>query len=166
MFINPKLISKDKSKEGVYQQSDKGAIYIFYKEKQGDKIRLDIFNGKKISDINEFKDYNIIDCSDKYNPKDKRTTYYIKPKQEYYTDTLGTTYKTSSICVYIDKNGNYRSFSDDTKNHIECMEKMLILQKRELKTCSDEKRIDYYKKQILHSEKMINKYKKELSRGF
>ena len=84
MYINPRLISEDKNKEGVYHKSDKGAIYMFFNQLKGENLRLDIFNNKKIADVEEFKNYNIISCSDKYNPKSKVTTYYLSPQKEYY----------------------------------------------------------------------------------
>ena len=97
--------------------------YTYYKQLGGDMIRLDIFKGD-ISDLEEYKDYEILD---NYLNGD-RTTYYIKPhlkKKDLYTDTTGVTYKTSSMYVYTDENGNYRTFSDDTKKHLEHEEKNL-----------------------------------------
>lgn len=171
MYINPKLISEDKNKEGVYHKSAKGAIYMFFNQLGGEKLRLDIYNSKKISDVEEFKNYNIISCSDEYNPKSKVTTYYLSPKKKYYTDTTGITYKTTSICVYVDRNGDYRSFADDTKRDLDYAKKSLEdfqnKLEKSMKTQDEfnKRNIEFYKKMITHYEKYIVKLKKRLSRG-
>ena len=171
MYINPRLISEDKNKEGVYHKSDKGAIYIFFNQLGGEKLRLDIFNGKKIADVEEFKNYNIISCSDKYNPKSKVTTYYLSPKKEYYIDTTGITYKTSSIYVYIDRNGDYRSFADDTKKDIDHVIRSIKFYKDMLKRAEKSELeclradIGYYEKYIEKEEKKLNRLNKILSKG-
>ncbi|SCJ53498.1 Uncharacterised protein [uncultured Clostridium sp.] len=168
MCINPKLISKDKNKEGVYHKSDKGAIYMFFNQLGGEKLRLDIYDGKKISDVEEFKNYNIISCSDKYNPKSKVTTYYLSPKKEYYTDTTGVTYRTTSVNVFIDEYGDYRTFSDYTKKHLDSYTKWLDREKERLKKAlklKNETDIERCQERIKNYEKIIAKYKKDLSRG-
>ncbi|MEG0235878.1 MAG: hypothetical protein RSB77_05385 [Bacilli bacterium] len=168
MNINPRLISEDKNKEGVYHKSNTGAIYIFYNQLGGEKLRLDIYESKKITDVEEFKNYNIISCSDKYNPKSKVTTYYISPKKEYYTDTTGTTYKTTSINVLVDENGDYRSLSDYTKKHLDFYDEMLDRKKKELKKVLKLKKetdIERCEETIKRYEKTVSKLKKELSRG-
>jgi hypothetical protein len=168
MYINPRLISEDKNKEGVYHKSDRGAIYIFYKQLCGEKLRLDIFNGKTISDVEEFKNYNIISSSYKYNRKSEVTTYYLSPKKEYYTDTTGTTYKTTSINILVDKNGDYRSLSDYTKEHLDSYNRWLDREKERLKEAlklNKEIDIERCKKNIKGYEKVIIKLKKDLSRG-
>lgn len=140
--------------------------YIFYKQLGGDMIRLDIFKGS-ISDIGEYKNYSVVDS---YSNGD-RMTYYIKPQEvETYTDVTGATYKTSSMYVYTDRNGNYRTFSDDTKRHLEAREKSLIftkslLEKEQNRVNPSQKDIDMYKKWIKDDEKLIEKYKKDLMRG-
>lgn len=171
MYINPKLISEDKNKEGVYHKSSKGAIYMFFNQLCGEKLRLDIYNGKKISDVEEFKNYNIISCSDKYNPKSKVTTYYLSPKKKYYTDTTGITYKTSSIYVYVDRNGDYRSFADDTKKDIDNVICSIRFYKDRLKRAEKSQLeclradVGYLKKCIEQEEKELKRLNKILSRG-
>ena len=143
--------------------------FIFYNQLGGDMKRVDVFKGYEISDIEEYKEYEIIDSY----PNGARTTYYIKPslkKKEVYTDTTGVTYKTSSMYVYTDKNGNYRTFSDDTRKHLEHEEKSLSFYKemleREINSLNpNQKDIDRYKRWIKDSEKHIEKYKKDLMKG-
>lgn len=143
--------------------------YTYYKQLGGDMIRCDIFKGD-ISHLEEYKDYEILD---NYLNGDK-TTYYIKPKAkkgiETYTDTTGITYKTSSIFVYTDRDGKYRTFSDDTRKHLEHHEKNLLLHKelleKEINSLNpNQKYIDRYKIWIKDDEKHIEKYKKDLMKG-
>lgn len=142
--------------------------YTYYKQLGGDMIRLDIFKGD-ISDLEEYKDYEILD---NYLNGD-RTTYYIKPKAkkeiETYTDTTGIAYKTSSIFVYTDRDGNYRTFSDDTKKHLEHEERRLAstlecIEKAEI-LGADQNELAMYRRWKADSEKLIAKYKKDLMRG-
>lgn len=162
-------------REGIFQKSVTGARYIFYKQIGGNSIRLDVFDSKKISDVEEFKNYDIVECSDEYSPNSEVTKYYILPKKgeiKYYTDSTGITYKTSSMYVYTDKKGNYRSFSDDTKYNIERCQRNLKLLKKQLEralksTFGDEsKSIELYNKLIVDNEKRLIKLNKELSKGF
>ena len=95
--------------EGILQKVG-DVEYIFYKQLGGNMLRVDICNGD-ITNIDEYKSYTVVDS---YLNGD-RMTYYIKPLKDTYTDTTGVSYKTSSIYVYTDNNGNYRTFSDDTK---------------------------------------------------
>ena len=142
--------------------------YTYYKQLGGDMIRLDIFKGD-ISDLEEYKDYEILD---NYLNGD-RTTYYIKPKAkkeiETYTDTTGITYKTSSIFVYTDRDGNYRTFSDDTRKHLEHEEKSLAftlecIEKAEI-LGAGQNELAMYRRWKADSEKRIAKYKKDLMKG-
>lgn len=142
--------------------------YTCYKQLGGDMIRLDIFKGD-ISDLEEYKDYEILD---NYLNGD-RTTYYIKPKAkkeiETYTDTTGITYKTSSIFVYTDRDGNYRTFSDDTRKHLEHEEKSLAftlecIEKAEI-LGAGQNELAMYRRWKADSEKRIEKYKKDLMKG-
>ena len=146
-----------------------GVEFIYYKQLGGDMIRLDIFKGD-ISHLEEYKDYEILD---NYLNGDK-TTYYIKPKAkkeiETYTDTTGITYKTSSIFVYTDRDGKYRTFSDDTRRHLEHHERSLTRNKeyleKEINSLNpNQKDIDRYKRWIKDDEKHIEKYKKDLMKG-
>lgn len=142
--------------------------YIFYKQLGGDMIRLDVFKGKKISDVKEYKEFDVVDS---YHNGD-RITYYIKPsskKKDLYTDTTGITYKTSSMYVYTDENGNYRTFSDDTRKHLEHEEKSLAftlecIEKAEM-LGADQNELAMYRRWKADSEKIIAKYKKDLMRG-
>ena len=142
--------------------------YTYYKQLGGDMIRCDIFKGYEISDIEEYKEYEIIDSY----PNGNRTTYYIKPslkKKEVYTDTTGVTYKTSSMYVYTDKNGSYRTFSDDTRKHLEHEEKSLaftlkLIEKAEI-LGEDQHTLSMYRRWKSDSEKRIEKYKKDLMKG-
>ena len=90
---------------------------------------------------------------------------------EHYTDTTGASYKTSSIHVYTDRDGNYRSFSDDTKKHIEHCERSIEMSRergsdpmdlekqREKHSCPNCGSRDFY--HLSHSSKHIlgNTYK-------
>ena len=144
--------------------------FVYYKQLGGDMIRLDIFKGD-ISHLEEYKDYEILEA---YKNGD-RITHYLKPKPkkekvETYTDTTGITYKTSSIFVYTDRDGKYRTFSDDTRKHLEHHEKNLLLHKelleKEINSLNpNQKDIDRYKRWIKDSEKHIEKYKKDLMKG-
>lgn len=162
-------------REGIFQKSITGARYIFYKQKGGNQIRLDVFDSKKLSDVEEFENYDIVECSDEYSPNSEVTKYYLLPKKEeikYYTDSTGITYKTSSMYVFTDLNGNYRSFSDYTKDDIERVQRDLSFYKKQLEralnsTFGDEsKSIENYKKIIAKDEKRLIKLNKNLSRGF
>ena len=142
--------------------------FIFYNQLGGDMKRVDVFKGYKITDIEEYREFEVIDS---YINKDK-ATYYIKPplkKKDAYTDTTGATYKTSSMYVYIDKNGMYRTFSDDTKKHLEYEEKRLFfalecIEKSEM-VGADDKELSMYRRWKSDSEKRIEKYKKDLMKG-
>ena len=139
--------------------------YIFYKQLGGDMLRVDICKGD-ITNIDEYKSYTVVDS---YLNGD-RITYYIKPQKDTYTDTTGVSYKTSSIYVYTDNNGNYRTFSDDTKKHLEAREKSLmisksLLEKEQSKVNPNQKDIEMYKRWIKDSEKLVEKFKKDLMRG-
>ena len=155
--------------EGVLQTAN-GVDFVFYNQLGGDMKRVDVFNGYKITDINEYVDFDIVDSC----LNGDRTTYYIKPSlknKKMYTDTTGVTYKTSSMYVYTDKNGNYRTFSDDTKNHLEKEEKRLsfacnCLEKEQCSPNQNVKNIDMYKRWIKDSKIRIEKLKKDLMKGF
>lgn len=162
-------------REGIFQKSITGARYIFYKQKGGNQIRLDVFDSKKLSDVEEFENYDIVECSDEYSPNSEVTKYYLLPKKgeiKYYTDSTGITYKTSSMYVFTDLNGNYRSFSDYIKDDIERVQRDLSFYKKQLEralnsTFGDEsKSIENYKKIIAKDEKRLIKLNKNLSRGF
>lgn len=93
---------------------------------------------------------------------------------EHYTDTTGASYKTSSIHVYTDKDGNYRSFSDDTKKHIERCEKSIerykewieMEQNSPFRTQQEkDKNIALYRKWIAMDEKLLERHKKWLMKG-
>jgi len=74
--------------------------------------------------------------------------------------------------VFTDLNGNYRSFSDYTKDEIERVQRQLSFHKKQLEralnsTFGDEsKTIELYKKFIAKDEKRLIKLNKDLSRGF
>ena len=94
---------------------------------------------------------------------------------EHYTDTTGASYKTSSIHVYTDKDGNYRSFSDDTKKHIEHCERSIEMNKKlieieqnsQFRTQQEkDKNIALYRKWIVMDEKLLERHKKWLMKGF
>lgn len=172
--MNNKINSKNRNKEGYLQESETGARYIFYKQLGGNMIRLDVFDSKKISDIEEFKNYDIVESSDEYNSNSEVTKYYLLPKkkeQKYYTDSTGTTYKTTSMYVYTDREGNYRSFADDTKIDIERTQNSLAFWKRKLNEVlnsplgDNSKDIELYKGWVVGYEKRLVKLNKELSRG-
>lgn len=172
--MNNKINSKNRNKEGYLQESETGARYIFYKQLGGNMIRLDVFDSKKISDVEEFKNYDIVESSDEYSPNSETTKYYLLPKkkeQKYYTDSTGTTYKTTSMYVYTDREGNYRSFADDTKRDIERIENRLDFWKRRLNEVlnsplgDNSKDIGLYKGWVVGYEKRLVKLNKELSRG-
>lgn len=172
--MNNKINSKNRNKEGYLQESTTGARYIFYKQLGGNMIRLDVFDSKKISDVEEFKNYDIVESSDEYSPNSETTKYYLRPKkkeQKYYTDSTGTTYKTSSMYVFTDNDGNYRTFSDYTKKHIETTQRSLESSKKLLNRAlnspfgDNTKDIELYRGWVAYDEKMIAKLNKELSRG-
>lgn len=172
--MNRKINYSNKNKEGCLQESSTGARYIFYKQLGGNMIRLDVFDSKKISDVEEFKNYDIVESSDEYSPNSETTKYYLLPKkkeQKYYTDSTGTTYKTTSMYVYTDREGNYRSFADDTKKHIETTQRSLESSKKLLNRAlnspfgDNTKDIELYRGWVAYDEKMLAKLNKELSRG-
>lgn len=172
--MNRKVNYSNKNKEGCLQESATGARYIFYKQLGGNMIRLDVFDSKKISDVEEFKNYDIVESSDEYSPNSETTKYYLRPKkkeQKYYTDSVGTTYKTSSMYVFTDNDGNYRTFSDYTKKHIETTQRSLESSKKLLNRAlnspfrDNPKDIDLYKGWVAGYEKRLVKLNKELSRG-
>lgn len=172
--MNNKINSKNRNQEGYLQESTTGARYIFYKQLGGNMIRLDVFDSKKISDVEEFKNYDIVESSDEYSPNSETTKYYLRPKkkeQKYYTDSIGTTYKTSSMYVFTDNDGNYRTFSDYTKKHIETTQRSLESSKKMLNRAlnspfvDNTKDIELYRGWIAYDEKMLAKLNKELSRG-
>ena len=68
--------------EGIVQKVG-DVEYIFYKQLGGDMIRLDVFKGKKISDVKEYKEFDVVDS---YHNGD-RITYYIKPSSKKKTHT-------------------------------------------------------------------------------
>ncbi|WP_195336951.1 hypothetical protein [Paraclostridium bifermentans] len=172
--MNRKVNYKNRNKEGCLQESATGARYIFYKQLGGNMIRLDVFDSKKISDVEEFRNYDIVESSEEYSPDSETTKYYLLPKkkeQKYYTDSTGTTYKTSSMYVYSDMEGNYRSFADDTKRHIETTQMSLESSKKLLNRAlnspfgDNTKDIELYKGWVASSEKRLVNLNKELSRG-
>lgn len=172
--MNNKINSKNRNKEGYLQESTTGARYIFYKQLGGNMIRLDVFDSKKISDVEEFKNYNIVESSDEYNPNSEITKYYLLPKkkeQKYYTDSTGTTYKTSSMYVFTDNEGNYRTFSDYTKKHVESTQSNLDFWKKKLNKAlnfpfgDQSKEIEFCRGFIEQNEKRLVKLNKDLSRG-
>lgn len=172
--MNRKINYSNKNKEGCLQESATGARYIFYKQLGGNMIRLDVFDSKKISDVEEFKNYDIVESSDEYSPNSETTKYYIRPKkkeQKYYTDSTGTTYKTSSMYVFTDNNGNYRTFSDYTKKHIESTQSNLDFWKKRLNKAlnspfgDESKEIELCRGFIAHNEKRLVNLNKDLSRG-
>ena len=146
--------------------------FVYYKQLGGDMIRCDIFKGN-ISDLEEYKDYEILE----FYQNGDRITHYLKPKAknevETYTDTTGVTYKTSSIYVYIDREGNYRTFSDDTKEHLEHNKRALTKWEgmyhqainSPFEVLNNEKNINFIKKEMDFHKKQIEKYEKDLMKG-